>query len=463
MRWALRSLLTLASLIPLHGCGSEASGTGAIIDACPEIPNPEPLDCEGCTITAGDRPSCLVLRHAVIECDSFWSFPGGIRVAVDERGAMLSANDGYVPRLVYAGADGYAIELLPPEFVRAFTLVSQDLQGTLGFALSENEAEPASLGMREGVALRLATRSGEGWAFELLPTQDTLNLLAFELDAAGAPRVWTTPSSSWAPQRLTRTAADEWSVEPITASGHSPQFGLGADETELIYGYRELDACVWQLGVEFSGGEASFGPAVQHRRHYVPLPPARPSSTDPRALALALLGDHESRSLRLLGSDCFEVVIPGTQPLLPSCAPPPGSCPKSCHETGEGVVEQGFAGARASDGSVWVGWVRRQLDHGVIYGQECDEPGDPSACACVVTDEVEDQSRDTLHLARVADGQVDELLTLEIPRLASRPTAIGEVTRSIDMRAFGDRLALGLQSDVEPRQLRLLEIDIGGL
>lgn len=453
-----RAALALASLLAVAGCGPDsASGSGGIIDACPEIPNPEPFIAEGCTITSGDRPSCLVLRHAVIECETFWTFPGGVRVAVDEeRGAMLVANDGYVPRLVFAGADGYGLEVLPSEFVRALTLVSQDDEGTLGFALSENEAEPTpGYEGRKGLAIHLATRSGDGWTFEELPTTGTLELLGFELDAAGTPNVWYTPDTSWAPQRLTQGVADEWIVEPITSEG-KPRFSLGADEVALTYGYRAVGSDSWQLGVQTSDGEVSLGPIVEQQGSYVALPPARPSSANagPDALALGMSGDDpERQALHLLGSDGLDVVIPNTTPLVETCTIPLGSCPKSCHETGAGVVEGSFAGARASDGSVWLGWVHRQLDHRQLYYEECDEPDDPSACACVQYDSADQRDSDTLHIARVIDGQVEERLTFDIPRIASG---------NIDMRAYGDRLAVGLQVSTEVRQLHLLEIDIGG-
>lgn len=100
-----------------------------------------------------------------------------------------------------------------------------------------------------------------------------------------------------------------------------------------------------------------------------------------------------------------------------------------------------------------------QLDYVEAQYEHCDER-DGTGCACVWEAPETDASTYTFHLARVVDDELEEFINFKIPELAS---PLADTARSIDMRAYGDRLAIGMAVLAQPAHLRLLEIDIGGV
>src|SRR5690554_5257918 len=107
MRRVPKPLMLSMPLTLALGCGERPIDYDAdsTENLCSEDRNPEPLEIDGCTITAGFRPNCLVRRHAVIECDSL-GVGAGLRVAADDEGAWLTVVSRSQAWMFGAGSQG---------------------------------------------------------------------------------------------------------------------------------------------------------------------------------------------------------------------------------------------------------------------------------------------------------------------------------------------------------------------
>lgn len=207
----------------------------------------------------------------MIECDSLWS-GAGVRVAADDDGASLTVVSYSHAWMFGAGSQGYSAEVLPGPFTDARVLLSQDDAGTIGFALSENEASSSG-----GQGIRYATRGEDGWSFELLPATSSRSLLDFELDGAGTPWVWSFESSDQTRHRARRTGPDEWTDDLLTAQPRQIHHTLSLTDNEVSFGYLEDGSDAWNLMLFQGDSGEGLGPSGQ-RRWYLPLSPPRPAS-----------------------------------------------------------------------------------------------------------------------------------------------------------------------------------------
>ncbi len=457
------SFCLLCSL-PL-ACGPEITGddvsdeTSGDTDLECELPEAAEYGAEGCSLMPGPRPDCRVRQHAVIECEEAGNFTsGGIRVAADDEGAMLLASSDDTAWLFRTRADAYEVESLPDPLVGALPLLSQDAEGNVAF-MSDNYDYDPMVGPVGGI--HFLARDGEGgWIHEQLFGPEQRGLKDFELERGGVAHFWYIQEGTSEKHRMTRTGPDEWSAQAEPAYGGISHDNLGPQNEALRYEYDEQGPGQWQLfAFEGDSGEALGAPLSVpdiFYSEYIALPPARPAleGAGPRAMVAAFR--HEE-GIHVLGSGGYDVAIPGTEQLDPTCEAGP-ECAGTCNETGGGIEESDFAAARAADGSVWVGWVKGELDQELSWYEECDEFG------CYCSREIEsDASVYILHLARVdPGGEVEEVTSMEVSPLMTNTGYDNYVTRAIDMRAFGDRLAVGLRVGVHPEQARLhlLEIDI---
>lgn len=426
------------------GAGETSAGTDG--GPAPELPDPVALG--GCTMSPGELYGDAV-RHAVIECPR----ASGVRVAASDAGVMMTSNSADSAWLFHTGPDGFEIEVLPDEFVNSETLLSQDDAGNVAFVVSKFEEEgwDGSRGSPQYLV-----RDGDSWSIE--PTiSDSVRLESFELDAAGNPTIWFSDRTNYALHRLTRGGSDQWLAEPIADADADDRYNLAIDDDELHYYYAPAGAYHYQLAVNDNGSLSPVSSFTQYLEHYQPVPPPRPSSPEsgPRALVVQQAKD----GLSLRGSEGFVVEIPGTSLAAPSCPYSPADCEQSCHDLGGGMRPEAFGVTRATDGSVWIGWVTVSNDHWKVYAEACDEPDDDSSCACVINGIMDDNDSHNFHLARVIGEDVEEILTLEISG-TNGPYAL----RGIDLRAYGDRLAVGLRSNPShalDAVFHLLDIDIG--
>lgn len=452
----LTTAVLLCACSPGPVGSSDGDETGE--QACADVVDPEPLDwvddvwVEGCRVEPGPRPDCSILSHAVIECGSSSWTESGIRVAVvDDRAALLAGN-GESTWLFHAGVDAYQVERLPTQFDGALPLLSQDIAGDLAFALSEGE----HFGAVSGSRIHYATRNEDGWTHDVVAI-GTNRLRDFELTAAGSPTIWYVDDDTDTTRRLTPDGPG-WANDDVDAPGPARRDSLGSDDTQWRYGYLESGPLWLLMAYQGDAGE-NLGASILSPSYYVALPPARPPAAEPGPVGL--VATLRSDGIHLLGTDLHDVWIPGSEPFYAdSCSPPTDDCSIDCHEIGSGLMQWQYAAARAADGSVWVGWVTTQRDLWREYQEECDD-AEGSFCACVDADARDDVSTYTLHLARVFGEQVEERLSLDVLQLERGYNDHDEVRRAIDLRAFDDRLAVGLMFEGQPAKLGLLEIDIG--
>src|SRR5690606_30832424 len=308
--------------------------------------------------------------------------------------------------LFHAGAEDFEVERLPSEFNGSLFLLSQDAEGRLGFALSEGEHQ--GLGSR----IRFSTRSAGGWSHEQV-AEGMVRLRDFELDGVGDPTIWYRDQQTDRMRRLTREAGS-WTDEEVDADDYLRRDNLDAQDRPWRYDYASSDDG-WQLIAEHGDQQAKLGAPAPSQLHYLALAPARPAAAEPgpHAMVVTLRSD----GLHLLGSDDYDVTIPGSAPYDENdCPDPVDDCSTACQQVGSGLQPLQCAGARAEDGIVWVGWVTTQRDRWFGWYRDCDGPGTRD-CVCVRAGIRDDQTTYTLHLARAFDDEVEERVTLDVRQL----------------------------------------------
>lgn len=172
--------------------------------------------------------------------------------------------------------------------------------------------------------------------------------------------------------------------------------------------------------------------------------------------------------------------VPATPKLMYTecdASPHASLCAEDCVDTKEGI--ETFAATQTSDGDVWLLMAVAERSFLFDYGApsiSCDVSS--SECRCSVEMSMRDVST-TLRLVRFdfESQALSEVLSMPVPPLNDDlwgPS--GRSMRILDMRAFGDRLAIGLRVLVEEpvvdddpmtpdifSQVRLIELDTSGL
>jgi hypothetical protein len=447
----------IAALVLLLGTGCGDAGADADADACAPRTGPTSrVEAHGCIIRHTSTPDCRVRVRAIVECESSASRPDrGIRVAADADGVMLLAVGLDEARLFRTDETAPAIELLPAALRGRVAVLSQAADGGVAIAAGENLPNQGSLVW--------ATRGDDGWSVDTLSSSGVVRLRDFELDFAGNPRVWSTDEANGNLYLYTRDAG-VWQSELVAAPGEARRDSLGIDDEVVSYEYVPADLADMQL-VAIEGGQVEeLGSPVSANWwewvsfHYVPLPPPRPSADAPMPDALVLAKRDDQ--LVLLGSDGFEREIAEAGTFAGTCPPPtdPNACPEPCDENGSGLLGTEFTGARADDGSVLVAWVETQAHYSASYYEECD----PNGCWCALEGGPPTGSNGgysyVLHLVRVTD-EVEALMEISVSELRGPSSSVEnrELIRGLDLRTFGDRLALGLWAR---DHLELLDIDL---
>ena len=151
----------------------------------------------------------------------------------------------------------------------------------------------------------------------------------------------------------------------------------------------------------------------------------------------------------------------GTSVLARKCeAQAVENCPEICYEDDEGVAPGAFSLARTADGSVWIAYAYVTYDETWNF-ELVDDGAGGEVCE---GGRSEDLSTAELFLTKVpTDGTVQRTaFTIEIEPpasdlLAESPNSV----RSLDLRAQGDHLALGLvtQRGDEDPVVRVLSVD----
>jgi hypothetical protein len=161
-----------------------------------------------------------------------------------------------------------------------------------------------------------------------------------------------------------------------------------------------------------------------------------------------------------------EVIVPDTATIEFQCLADydgtPGTCPTSCEEVVDGLYGGMTSVARTTDGRVWVAHVITHFDQTHAYTETCDEE---VGCWCN-WDVTRDDSWGELVLGSldVAAGQVVEVLRLDTraPDMFGLFDDYRESPRGFDMRAFDDRLAIGLREhdhELDVPALRVWHVD----
>jgi hypothetical protein len=445
------------------------SDTEAPADTGEEVPE----SCEGVPVdhaaTCGD--GCPIVADVRVTCDAYAFGDPGLRVAPSPESTWLVTTSDNHAWMMELQAEGLvAVNVLPQDITRTTMSLALDLDGAPHVAADATQFQGPN-DFEGGVVFVSGTAAP--YDVELVYDGEVYGpVFDMEVDLAGRAHVWFSSDppdgraeaireldGSWSQRDAPVPGVSGWQRYTVTPSGSSVGFDFveGGAEYQLA---ALVDGQLRTLG----GG---FGPSYPGSYVHV-APPPQPELQTPGPDYVVLVEHAEGyRVVWPTTEGSQEVPLTETAPLQPTCVVNggggPGNCPATCEETGAGVQDRMAAIARTSDGRVWVAWMWTELDQTLSYTETCDpEVG----CYCNFDIDRED-SRGEIVLAQL---NLETLAVTEVLRVAdTNPHLWGlfsddrESPRTLDMRTFGNDLALGARvrdtEAYEPAAIRTLRID----
>ncbi|MEZ4426763.1 MAG: hypothetical protein R3A51_03620 [Nannocystaceae bacterium] len=350
---------------------------------------------------------------------------------------------------------------MPGNFVGESILLATDPAGRVH--LAADEFKP--MGTKTGAAF--VHQLDGAWKREVIAVNGGLStpVVDLEFDQDGTVYAWidNTPDDGFS--LVTRATDGTWTPTAVESIGDNWQrFTLDANSVPVALGYTGVFG-PWKLRA-LTGGVATFlGDTTSTSTPHL-YPTTRSPvfgldvTTPPYAVGLQ---DHEALAVVWPSGDAYtQVELPGTALYANLCSLPPyPDCdPGPCHETSIGVYNSEFALARTQDGALWLAAMLTHIDEVYTYAEKCYQ-GD---CECV-SKLGSDDTYGQLALFRV-DPEAPTpttVLTLTTPVIDHRAASSGSyhIGRTIDMRAHGSELAIGLR--LYGPYVRLLRLDTAQL
>lgn len=295
---------------------------------------------------------------------------------------------------------------------------------------------------------------GEAWSRSVVQEESAPRGL--EIDAAGAPHAWLELKGR-KPAVATLAADGTWTTEVVALSegeevvDHTVTTD-GQDAVFVLDGFNGD----WQYRTLIGGQDQPVGAAISHPWS-LGLKAARgaPTAEGP-AFAAAIMHPDGIHIVYPMNGSLTEVTVPDTTLIDPKCSRLAGECGASCSDKMTGVMRDSMALARTADGQLWLAHVETSIDISVHYEGGCP---DPEECSCA-TQIDHDNGKSTLHLTRIRpDGSAPQsVLALPAARYAVEFQTFEFGADILDVRGFGTDIAIGYLSEM-PRAIRLLRID----
>ena len=427
-------------------------------------------DHHGATCSSGE---CPFVSDVVVGSTYPAIGSNGLWVAALPEGVVMFTNAEDEALMISAGAQGGGVEQIgtPTAF---YGLVQ--LQGGKVFLAS-------------GASIWFDYETGE-WDSEPVMTSDASLYGPHDFAIAADDTMWM-----WFSKELTQDYVGfarrmgpfgGWHEEVVVPEdpGSWAQWTLdrAGNPVSLAYSFNDIEG---YLRANVGGADSVIGrasPADETMPH-LPIKPAVPAASAGPDYAVIMQTTSE---LSIAWPDAATAAgslqhdVPATPKLMHTdcdASPHASMCSEDCVDTMEGVAA--FAATQTSNGDVWLLMAVTERSFLFDYGAPslaCDLAS--SECRCSVEMTMHDSST-TLRLVRFdfESQELSEELSMPAPPLNYDlwgPSAGG--TRVLDMRAFGDRLAIGLRVlveepviDQDPKtadilsQVRLIELDTSGL
>jgi len=451
----------------IAGVGGEG-GVGGDGGSTPiEEPDEPPM----CEVRAGDHEAaecigetCPFATDVVLACNHRRFGEPGVQVAPTPTGAVLFSSSAELTLMLSAsGAQGELHEL--PSALRSKVLMLAQAQDAATF-LATNIARVSVYGEEDGTwTPEHVTDSGIfGGPYDFVIAPD------------GTMHMWITGVPMPSAQHRTRVPGGEWGPAAI------PQFGMGnttrytLDRDGIPVAVSGMDGTGQALAWQSQARAGSIGPLVETDEliAFRLASPAVPQAgaDEPAfaavietALGLSVLWPRESAP-----DGYAQVDVPGTAPVSAPCnwLENFNSCDMDC--TDRSITVPGYAIARTG-GALWLAWTVTQEN--MLYDRS--EPDPPCVlellgeCFCN-TVMVDQGAQTTLHVVRIDLETSERTKVLTLPTLPLQLDHMGAMAYRdrplLDIRGFGDRLAIGMRTQVaEPgtrawlAELRLIELD----
>ncbi|MEZ4428165.1 MAG: hypothetical protein R3A51_10815 [Nannocystaceae bacterium] len=338
---------------------------------------------------------------------------------------------------------------LPGKFAAEPIVLATDAEGRVALLADESERPGFS-----GGAVVVHELDG-AWKKELVKDNAYgTPVVDLEFAADGTAYAWVENDEPNGIAVITRAIDGTW-TESLAETGDfvSNRFSIGADGVAVAFG-RSIDN-QYRLRTLIDGDTTDLGAAASYFVGYAVTPsPAFGLVTDAPPFAAAIQSGESIYVAWPDGDGYGQVFLPETGPKPEDdcdLEPVPAPCPDvTCPYQGAGVEPRDFALARTEDGALWITYVLTHYEQTVGYYEVCPD----GECSCVPVFE-NDQSTVELVLVRVSPlmPTPELLLTLTIP----------DVSRSVDMRAHGTDLAVGVRvggpGPFDATYARLLRID----
>lgn len=420
--------------------GAGGSGEGGADDAPPAYddtgyPDPtggtggeEPggFSCRSATRTPTDP---LVQLDVDVACDHTMFARYGVATAATDD-AVYVATAGFEESWVFRVDATSATPLADtPRLVQQRLLATLDDDGGLVVA-----------GLANDGTLSIARHSGAWSTHEIEIPGGTEELVDLDAVDGRIARAWLRDGENrW---RVVGRGEAGWNVEPaaLPSGATTPRFAIATsgDDVAATHVY-DVDADAWRLGARVGAGEdLVLGDAtVEQPSACIPV---RGDATDGLAPFTVLSARADALVLDSPATPSASLAIADSYALDGTCDVHDGAaCLPTCHDEGDGRLDDAIAAARTEDGSVWVAWVHARIDRALEYVERCDE--NEGSCWC---DEeiVDDASSYSVRVVAVRpDGAVEP--ALEIPLVddpcGDQILAPGD---ALDLHAHGSRLAI---------------------
>ncbi|MFO0756615.1 MAG: hypothetical protein U0359_09000 [Byssovorax sp.] len=411
---------------------------------------------------------CPITLDQALTCDDLEFGAPGVRVAPAPDGTWLatsSSND----RQVYRIANGQAERQdgVPKEYVRTTIALALGPEGKVHLAADTTTA-PDYVG-----GIVYATLDQGAWTSSVAFDNKAkyTPVVDLEVGADGVPLLWAVTDAPDHYDLLRPAAPGGWTVTPakVPEVGAWNRFTRASDGSLVALAFKQTVTGGEQLHALVGDQDRTIGTAsidIFAPDYAVAAGPA-PGSPGDVLFAVAMAYEDGIHVYRVPPSGPpMESVIPGVVGPIATCkTPEKESCTgATCHETGVGMEDHGFALAFADDGTAYLAYVITAHDQTISYSLQ----GDPGIEDCW-SNVSSDSSKATLHLVRIGADDMDpkEVLTMPIERPGGTDafSEFSGAERFFDMRAYDKELAIGLRTGWVggPYAVRVIRLTTGSL